>query len=80
MRIVSLLPSATEIVACLGLDDLLVGRSAECDWPPSVRELPVVTSARVDTEQLASADIDGAVRSATPRPGRAVTGARSTPR
>ena len=64
MRIVSLLPSATEIVASLGLDDLLVGRSAECDWPPAVCELPVVTSARVDTEQLASADIDAAVRSA----------------
>ena len=37
MRIVSLLPSATEIVALLGMDDLLVGRSAECDWPPRVQ-------------------------------------------
>ena len=52
MRIVSLLPSATEIVGDLGMDDLLVGRSAECDWPPQVCALPVVTAARVDTEQL----------------------------
>ncbi len=36
-RIVSLLPSATEIVCALGLADALVGVSHECDWPPSVR-------------------------------------------
>jgi iron complex transport system substrate-binding protein len=64
MRIVSLLPSATEIVCDLGLGDLLVGRSAECDWPPPVSALPVVTAARVDTEQLDSASIDEAVRAA----------------
>jgi iron complex transport system substrate-binding protein len=64
MRIVSLLPSATEIVAMLGMTDLLVGRSAECDWPPEVAGLPVVTAARVDTEQMASAEIDAAVRAA----------------
>ena len=64
MRIVSLLPSATEIVADLGMDDLLVGRSAECDWPPQVCALPVVTAARVDTQQLRSAEIDTAVRAA----------------
>lgn len=64
MRIVSLLPSATEIVADLGMDDLLVGRSAECNWPPQVCALPVVTAARVDTEQLRSAEIDAAVRAA----------------
>src|ERR671930_627563 len=40
MRIRSLLPSATEIVAQLGLLDSLVGVSQECDWPPEVRELP----------------------------------------
>jgi iron complex transport system substrate-binding protein len=64
MRIVSLLPSATEIVCDLGLGDLLVGRSAECDWPPSVSALPVVTAARVDTQQLDSSGIDEAVRAA----------------
>jgi iron complex transport system substrate-binding protein len=64
VRIVSLLPSATEIVCDLGLGDLLVGRSAECDWPPPISTLPVVTAARVDTEQLDSAAIDEAVRAA----------------
>ena len=54
-RICSLLPSATEIVAALGCLDQLVGRSAECDFPPSVARLPVVTSARIDTTDLDSA-------------------------
>ena len=47
MRICSLLPSATEIVAELGLVKSLVGISEECDWPPEVRGLPVVTASRV---------------------------------
>lgn len=64
MRICSLLPSATEIVAALGCLDQLVGRSAECDFPKSVARLPVVTSARIDTSDLDSAAIDGAVRAA----------------
>ncbi len=64
MRIVSLLPSATEIVGALGLAGSLVGRSEECDWPPEVRDLPVVTGSRVDTAQLAGAEIDRAVRAA----------------
>ena len=36
MRIVSLLPSATEVIACLGLADSLVGRSNECTYPPEI--------------------------------------------
>jgi iron complex transport system substrate-binding protein len=64
MRVVSLLPSATEIVAALGLTGSLVGRSQECDWPPEVRELPVVTAARIDSETLGGAEIDAAVRAA----------------
>jgi iron complex transport system substrate-binding protein len=64
LRICSLLPSATEIVAALGQLDRLVGRSAECDFPPSVSHLPVVASARIDTDGLASAKIDVAVREA----------------
>jgi iron complex transport system substrate-binding protein len=64
MRIVSLLPSATEIVGALGLADRLVGRSEECDWPPEVRALPAVTASRVDTSALAGAEIDAAVRAA----------------
>jgi iron complex transport system substrate-binding protein len=44
VRIVSLLPSATEIVCALGLEDQLVGVTHECDFPASVRTKPVVTS------------------------------------
>src|SRR6266508_4677424 len=62
MRICSLLPSATEIVADLGLADSLVAVSEECDWPPEVRGLPVVTASRVDTTQLSSLEIEQAVR------------------
>ncbi len=46
-RIVSLLPSATEIVCALGLGDRLVGVTHECDWPPSVQALPKLTSSRI---------------------------------
>lgn len=64
MRIVSLLPSATEVVAELGLVGSLVGRSEECDWPPDVRRLPVVTASRIDSARLNGAEIDAAVRAA----------------
>jgi iron complex transport system substrate-binding protein len=64
MRICSLLPSATEIVASLGLAESLVAVSEECDWPPEVRRLPVVTASRVDTTRLPSFEIDQAVREA----------------
>lgn len=64
MRICSLLPSATEIVGALGLAGSLVGRSAECDWPPEAREVPVVTASRVDTGRLSSREVDRAVREA----------------
>ena len=40
MRIVSLLPSATEIVFALGLGDELVGVTHECDWPPEAASIP----------------------------------------
>jgi iron complex transport system substrate-binding protein len=64
MRIVSLLPSATEMIADLGLLDALVGRSEECDWPPEVRELPVVSASRVHMGGLSGREIDAAVRRA----------------
>lgn len=62
MRIVSLLPSATEIVCALGLGDELVGRSPECDYPPRVRDLPVVVSTRLDSGARTSAEIDARVQ------------------
>lgn len=61
MRLVSLLPSATEIVAALELTPFLVGRSHECDYPPEVKTLPVCTRARLDTQQSSLA-IDRAVQ------------------
>ncbi len=48
LRIVSLIPSATEIVAALGYADCLVGRSHECDYPPAVRSLPICTEPKFD--------------------------------
>lgn len=61
MRIVSLLPSATEIVSALGLDDRLVGVTHECDFPASVRALPKVTHTLIPTN-ASSAEIDALVR------------------
>jgi iron complex transport system substrate-binding protein len=64
VRICSLLPAATEIVGALGLTAQLIGRSHECDWPPEVRDLPVVTASRVDTSELTGLEVDAAVREA----------------
>jgi iron complex transport system substrate-binding protein len=64
VRIVSLVPSATEIVAELGLASSLVGRSAECTYPREALAAPVVTASRVDTASLASAAIDRSIRDA----------------
>ena len=60
-KIVSLLPSATEIVCALGLEANLVGRSHECDYPESVKQLPVCTAANFP-DNLSSAEIDGKVK------------------
>jgi iron complex transport system substrate-binding protein len=63
MRIVSLLPAATEIVAALGAMGQLVGVSHECDFPPTVRSLPRVTRTRLDLT-LPSGAIDRAAAEA----------------
>ncbi|HEY9819743.1 MAG TPA: cobalamin-binding protein [Candidatus Sericytochromatia bacterium] len=60
LRIVSLLPSATEIVAALGLTDAIVGRSHECDYPPEIQDRPICTEAQLNSEQP-SAQIDADV-------------------
>jgi iron complex transport system substrate-binding protein len=61
MRIVSLLPSATEIVCQLGLADELVGVTHECDYPPRVRNLPKVTRTLIPPA-ASSREIDELVR------------------
>ncbi len=60
-RIVSLLPSATEIVCALGLGEQLVGVSHECDYPTSVRQLPKVTRTLIPSD-ASSREIDLLVR------------------
>jgi len=62
VRIVSLLPSATEIICRLGLAEDLVGRSKECTFPPEVLSRPVVAAARIDPTDLESVEIDRLVR------------------
>lgn len=58
MRVVSFLPSATEMVYALGQGGLLVGRSHECDHPAEARALPVVMRARFDLAGKGSRAID----------------------
>src|SRR3954463_15460212 len=60
-KIISLLPSATEIVCALGLEDKLVGRSHECDYPEWVKSLPVCSEANFP-DGLSSAAIDVKVK------------------
>jgi iron complex transport system substrate-binding protein len=66
MRIVSLLPSATEIVHTLGLAEHLVGVTDECDWPPQARRVRVVsrsalpaTAEPAEIDRLVSASLGG---------------------
>ena len=61
MKIVSLLPSATEIICALGLEDQLVGVTHECDYPRSVMRLPKVTRTLIPTD-ASSGEIDALVR------------------
>ena len=61
-RIVSLIASATEIVSALGFEDQLVGRSHECDYPPTIKLLPQLTSPKFKVEG-SSLEIDQRVKS-----------------
>jgi iron complex transport system substrate-binding protein len=58
VRIVSLLPAATEIVAALGRADWLVGVSHECDYPPEVKSRPRVTRCEIYGKGISSAQVD----------------------
>jgi iron complex transport system substrate-binding protein len=62
MRICSLVPGATEVVAALGLADKLVGISHECDYPESVRHAPVLVEPLVGGDGIASDQIDRQVK------------------
>ena len=64
MRIVSLLPAATEITAALGLLPYVVGVSHECDFPDEANQRPRVTRCLVHDAKLASHEIDDWVRRA----------------
>ena len=61
MRIVSLLPSATELAFALGLGDDVVGVSHECDYPPEARARPTVVHCAIPLDDLTPGEIDGAV-------------------
>lgn len=61
LRVASLLPGLTEIVCALGAGERLVGRSHECDHPPAVAGLPVLTAPRFAAGD-GSADVDARVR------------------
>lgn len=61
-RICSLLPSATEIVYALGLEDSLVAVTHECDYPPEAAAKPRITSSVIDSDGLSAREIDQAVR------------------
>jgi iron complex transport system substrate-binding protein len=62
MRICSLLPSATEVIALLGLSDELIGISHECDYPPSVKSIPIMVEPMIPSHGLASTEIDKQVK------------------
>lgn len=61
VRIVSFLPAATEITYALGAGDCLVGRSHECDYPPQVKDLPVVSRPALPIDEIPQSEIDAAV-------------------
>ncbi|MCO6509607.1 MAG: cobalamin-binding protein [Aridibacter famidurans] len=61
-KIVSLLPSATEIICSLGLEDGLVGVTHECDFPPGVELKPHLTASKIIHGSMDSREIDHAVR------------------
>jgi iron complex transport system substrate-binding protein len=63
IKIVSLLPSATEIVCALGLEDSLLAVTHECDFPARISDRPAITASRISHESMTSAEIDHAVRS-----------------
>src|SRR5262245_58825304 len=60
-RIVSFLPSATEMACALGLDDCLVGITHECDYPPQILDRPIVVHSAIPIAHLTPSEINKAV-------------------
>jgi iron complex transport system substrate-binding protein len=67
VKICSLLPSATEIVCALGLRDSLVAVTHECDFPPEVTQLPIVTRSTLGQHALGSGEIHAHISGALHR-------------
>jgi len=61
VRIVSFLPSATEVACALGLADSIVGVTHECDYPPEIKSKPVVVRNVLPIEKMSQSEIDRAV-------------------
>ena len=59
-RVMTMLPSATEIVCALGYEDTIVARSHECDYPNSVKQLPACTETKINTQKT-SRDVDNQI-------------------
>src|SRR5712675_1587872 len=60
-RIVSFLPSATEMICALGLGDRLLGVTRECDYPPEIMDKPIVVRNVLPIESMSQSEIDSAV-------------------
>ena len=60
-RIVSFLPSATEMACALGLAESIVGITHECDYPPEIKSKPVVVRNVLPLERMSQSEIDRAV-------------------
>ena len=62
MKICSLLPSGTEILYALGLGDQIIGVTDLCDYPPQVKEKPVVCRSRIDVDTMSSRQVEEMMR------------------
>ncbi len=80
MRIVSLLPSATEIVFALGLDEELVGRTDACDHPPEAAAIPIVARSRPPASEAGGENRDPGLETGAAPGTAALPGAPATVR
>ncbi|MFQ6030054.1 MAG: BtuF-related (seleno)protein, partial [Dehalococcoidia bacterium] len=62
MRICSLLPSGTEILYALGLEDHIIGVTDLCTYPPEVRSKPIVSRSKIDTAVMSSDQVEAMMR------------------